>query len=62
MSINSDLKIKILKPIIITVIKLTKKIDKLYLGFNFCDRKNVTQATIIENNNSKTYMLGFLNK
>ena len=38
---------------IITVTKLIKKIDKLYFGLILCEKKNVTQATIIENNNSR---------
>ena len=36
--------------------------DKLYLGFIFCERIKVNSATIIENNNSKIYVLGFLIK
>ena len=30
------------------------QINKLNFGFILCEKKNVTQATIIENNNSKT--------
>ena len=33
--------------------------DKLYLGFIFCERIKVKSATIIENNNSKIYVFGF---
>ena len=36
------------------MIKLIKKIDRLYLGLIFCDNKNVIQTKIIENNSSNT--------
>ena len=45
---------------ITTVKKLPKKIDKLYFGLIFWENAKVTHATIIENNSSKIYVLGFL--
>ena len=39
-----------------------KNIDKLNLGFTLWDKINVMRATIIENNSSNIYVLGFLIK
>ena len=52
MSTSCDLNKNMLKPITITTSKLIKYIDKLYFGFIRWEKKKVTQATIIENNNS----------
>ena len=62
MSISSDLNRKKLKPITITTNKLPKKIDKLYFGLIFCDRKKVISATKIENKSSNKYVFGFRTK
>ena len=51
-----------LNPITTTIAKLPKKIDRLYLGFIFCDITKVSIATTIANYNSNTYVLGFLSK
>ena len=51
-----------LNPIIITIIRLLKKIERLYLGLIFWEIKNVSTETIKTNNNSNIYVFGFLIK